>query len=325
MNCDLLVVGNDEAAVELALQAGLDGHGVISALPVQSHSAWIVRETLRTMTTQLAADFPVARRNQLRRCRETRFVLSLLKRALSREQLLQQQRLLDAGVRVLHGEIQCAGNGLFRIFTPGGRKPLPLRAQSCVVATGIRCGSALAYDGLDRLFSELWLPEQLQIAAGCGVGIGLASLYQLFGVSTELIACVDESDAMLEFASETGVGVVHCSEFEERPFSRSRHESAGMRIDCRRQMGFTDHLQLQQAGVIPDDRGRLWCNDVFETWCEGIYAAGDVIGFSGRVNAPLVDQVRIILSALRGESTSIARSQRTSSGSPSKSQNEMLE
>lgn len=29
MNCDLLVVGNDEAAVELALQAALDGHGVI--------------------------------------------------------------------------------------------------------------------------------------------------------------------------------------------------------------------------------------------------------------------------------------------------------
>ncbi len=315
MNCDLLVVGNDEAAIELALQAASDGQEVISALPVEYHSAWIVRETLRTMTTQLAADFPVPRRHQLRRYRETRFLLTLLKRALSREQLVQQQRLQDAGVRVLHGEMRCAGNGLFHVTTSGGRQPLPLRTRACVIATGVRCGSAMAYDGLDHLFSSLWVPEQLQIAAGCGVGIGLASLYQLFGVSTELIASVDTCEAMAEFASDIGVDVVRCSEFEERPFSLTRRRSSGMRIDCRRQIGCTEHLQLEQAGVIPDDRGRLWCNDILETWCEGIYAAGAVVGFSGLVNAPLRDQVRVILSALRGEASSFRGSQRTAARS----------
>ena len=41
----------------------------------------------------------------------------------------------------------------------------------------------------------------------------------------------------------------------------------------------TDHLMLENAGLKPDERGRLNVDEFFRTKVEHIYAAGDVIGF----------------------------------------------
>ena len=44
-------------------------------------------------------------------------------------------------------------------------------------------------------------------------------------------------------------------------------------------IGATDNLCLEQAGLSPDERGRLNVDEAYRTSVEGIYAAGDVIGF----------------------------------------------
>lgn len=298
MGCDLLVVGNDEAAFEVAIEAAQAGHSVVSVLPVVRHSAWIAAESLRSLTLQLAADFPVWRRPQLQRHRETRFVLSLLKRALSREIQFQQDRLQAVGVNVLHGEFCFSEDRTLVVFCPGSRQWRQLRADAFVIATGTRCGAALSYNGLEHLFSRLLMPEHLQLASGCRFGAGLAALYQIFGVSTELVTSCDSSESMLEFAAEMGVRTLSCSDFDTSPFDRFHRRNIAMQIDCRRHLGFTDHLQLEQLGVFPDDRGRLWCNEFQETWCSDVYAAGRVVGFSGRITSSISEQSGTILRQL---------------------------
>jgi NAD(P) transhydrogenase len=44
-------------------------------------------------------------------------------------------------------------------------------------------------------------------------------------------------------------------------------------------VGDTDELDLAAAGLEPDDRGRLWCDEEQRTWAGHIYGAGDVVGF----------------------------------------------
>jgi NAD(P) transhydrogenase len=43
--------------------------------------------------------------------------------------------------------------------------------------------------------------------------------------------------------------------------------------------GDTADLNLPAAGLEPDERGRLWCNENNQTWVPHIYGAGDVVGF----------------------------------------------
>ncbi len=44
-------------------------------------------------------------------------------------------------------------------------------------------------------------------------------------------------------------------------------------------LGNTEHLDLPTAGLIPDEHGRLWCNEHHQTWVKHIYGVGDVVGF----------------------------------------------
>jgi NAD(P) transhydrogenase len=44
-------------------------------------------------------------------------------------------------------------------------------------------------------------------------------------------------------------------------------------------VGDTSELNLQAAGLEPDERGRLWCNENHQTWVPHIYGVGDVVGF----------------------------------------------
>ena len=43
--------------------------------------------------------------------------------------------------------------------------------------------------------------------------------------------------------------------------------------------GQTDHLDLANAGLEADNRGRIFVDDNFATKVDHIYAVGDVIGF----------------------------------------------
>lgn len=58
--------------------------------------------------------------------------------------------------------------------------------------------------------------------------------------------------------------------------------------------GNTDHLNLQAAGLITDERGRLWCNEHFQTWANHVYGVGDVVGFPELASAGLRQGLRAV-------------------------------
>lgn len=59
-------------------------------------------------------------------------------------------------------------------------------------------------------------------------------------------------------------------------------------------IGNTSSLNLGTAGLLPDELGRLWCNEHGQTWVKHIYGVGDVVGFPAITNGALDQSHRVI-------------------------------
>ena len=59
----------------------------------------------------------------------------------------------------------------------------------------------------------------------------------------------------------------------------SKRVKADMVLFAAGRLSNTENLQLDKAGVVPDERGRIAVDEHFRTEVDHIYAAGDVIGF----------------------------------------------
>ncbi len=68
------------------------------------------------------------------------------------------------------------------------------------------------------------------------------------------------------------------------------------------QRGCTSFLNLESIGLFADDRGCLWCNENYETWVDGIYAVGDVVGFPA-AESPVEDQIKIVMNSMLAQQT----------------------
>ena len=58
--------------------------------------------------------------------------------------------------------------------------------------------------------------------------------------------------------------------------------------------GNTSALNLSAAGLLPDEQGRLWCNEHGQTWIKHIYGIGDVVGFPVLARTSLNQSRRVI-------------------------------
>jgi NAD(P) transhydrogenase len=70
--------------------------------------------------------------------------------------------------------------------------------------------------------------------------------------------------------------------------------------------GDTECLRLDRAGLAPDKRGRLGCNEHFQTAVPHIYAVGDVVGFPALASASM-EQGRRAVCHMMGQTFSPAR------------------
>ena len=64
--------------------------------------------------------------------------------------------------------------------------------------------------------------------------------------------------------------------------------------------GNTNSLNLDAVGLLPDEQGRLWCNEQGQTWIKHIYGIGDVVGFPVLASASL-NQSRRVIESLFGK------------------------
>ncbi len=304
MRYDVAVIGNDEAAFEIVCAAGAAGQRVVAVLPEQRHSTWMIAQALRRLVSDILLDRSEARRDLLLRSGTPRLLQRLIAGALT-EEVSDHLRLLErVGVDVLLGEARVQTRNSVIVTSGIDCRRTTVTAGNLVIGTGIRRTALHRPLGLLPHHcpeSLLWgsrMPKSLCLLGGGGLGTGLAALFSLFGVDTRLLARVDRSCALLELAHTAGVTIGHHpSELGLRsddPFSSAMVNV----VDCRRAVGFTEHLGLPSIGIEPDEHGQLWCAGNLETWCEGVFGIGDVVGFSSDIATHPTDQANRVLNRI---------------------------
>ncbi len=296
----LTVIGNDEIALELAGLAANAGRRVLWIQSERCHSSWIVAQALRTLVSGLLADLTPTRRQHLRQLRSTSLLKKLVAKALCRELQTLQAEADKLGISVLSGDVRFDNAGHLHPLNSSLQHPAMSIRGPRVIATGTRCVPLSSLENrpqilsIERLLDSPQLPRHACVLGGEGVGAGLAALLSLFGCQCRLINSGTIDEVLTELAIDSGVSVTdHSLRSRLSEFSPT-HNSESI-IDCRRQVGFTAHLDLPQIGVEPDEQGQLWCNDVLETWRPGVYGAGSVVGFSPVTTSNLTRQAMLIL------------------------------
>jgi NAD(P) transhydrogenase len=198
-------------------------------------------------------------------------------------------------------------------------------AKNVVIATGTRPARPrhVQFDGAkvvdsDDLLSLERIPGSMVVVGAGVIGIEYASMFAALG---SRVTVVEQRDRMLDFCD---MEIVEALKFHLRDLSvtfRFGEQvlavgsgdrgtvttlASGKRIPADTVMysagrqGMTEPLQLANAGLAANDRGRIKVDDVFRTEVEHIFAVGDVIGFPA-LAATSMEQGRIAAYAAFGE------------------------
>ena len=301
MRYDIAILGNDEAALEMACVASGAGQRVIMALPEQRHSSWMMEQALRRLVTELSVDYSTVRRSSFRSYGTPRLLQRLLAAAITAETSESIELLERLGVDVLSGESRFLTRNSITVTTGTICRRSIVNAANIVIGTGVRRTGAhrplglLPFRRVETVLEGRSLPESLILLGGEDFGAGFAALVSLFGVQTSLLARETDAGDMLDLADAAGVQIAyHPSELgltSDGPESLADLQV----VDCRRTTGFTEHLELPTIGIEPDEQGQLWCAANLETWCHGVFGIGSVVGFSAdAIDHPSVQAERVM-------------------------------
>jgi len=301
MHYDIAILGNDEAAMEMACAARGAGQRVAMAVPEQRHSSWMMEQALRRLVTELSVDCTAIRRSLLRRIGKPHLLRRLLAGAINAETSEAIELLERLGVDVVPGESRFVSRNSLVVTSGMSCKRTIMSATNIVIGTGVRRAAIhrslglLPFRRVESVLEGCHLPDSLIVLGGEAFGAGLASLFSLFGVQTSLLAPEKDDCDLLELAEDTGVQIVrHSSELgltSEELVSPDDQQI----VDCRRTVGFTEHLGLPTIGIEPDEHGQLWCAANLETWCSGVFGIGSVVGFSAdTADHPTIQAERVL-------------------------------
>ncbi|MCA9062959.1 MAG: FAD-dependent oxidoreductase [Planctomycetaceae bacterium] len=302
MRYDIAVIGNDESAIEMLFAAAASHQRTIAILPESRHSSWIVAQALRRLVGNLLIDRNSARRHYFSSVATPRLLRRLIGSSLTEETNELVRMLERQGVEIQIGEAQFESPTELTVSSAATCSRSVIAANNVIISTGMRHTAMHRPLGLvpfhrpESLLCGVTLPERLSILGGGSFGAGLAALCSLFGVRTHLLARDNHSSAMVELARDSEVTIVqHPCEIGLAQDSTGLDQSVADVVDCRRALGFTEHLNLPRIGIEPDENGQLWCTSQFETWCSGVFGIGEVVGFSPETALrPLLQAERVM-------------------------------
>jgi NAD(P) transhydrogenase len=210
----------------------------------------------------------------------------------------------------------------------GGPVERRVTAANVVIATGTRPArpDTVAFDDKTVLDSDAMLsleriPSSMVVVGAGVVGLEYASMFAALGTKVTL---VEQRAGMLEFCDGEIVESLryHLRDlavtfrFGETVARVERHKAAavtvlesGKRIPADTvlysagRQGLTDELELGNAGLEADARGRIAVGPDFRTAVDHIFAVGDVIGFPA-LAATSMEQGRLAAYHAFGEPTS---------------------
>lgn len=238
-----------------------------------------------------------------------------------------RNQLMRNRIDLLIGHGRFVDPHTIEVEDPSRREKITISGKYVVIATGTRPTrpSGVEFDE-DRVLDPDGIPDlkslpTSMVVVGAGViGIEYASMFAALGTK---VTVVEKRDDMLDFCDPE---VVEALKFHLRDLAvtfRFGEEvtavdvgsagtvttlASGKQIPAETVMysasrrGQTDHLDLHNAELEADNRGRIFVDDHFQTKVPHIYAVRDVIGFPA-LAATSMEQGRLAAYHASGEAS----------------------
>ncbi len=224
---------------------------------------------------------------------------------IRRESRVVEKQLSRNGVTLIRGEAEFVEPHRLAIKTREGTRGVTTEKVLIAVGTEPTTPHDIPVDGRrvitsDQILDIDELPRSLAVVGAGVIGIEYASMFAALGVQTTLI---DKRERPLEFLDDeivddlihqmrnAGVTFRLSEEVARIEVTEARPDRASIKLASGKHIvadtvlyaigrtGATGRVNLGAAGLTADPRGRLRVDAHFRTEVEGIYAAGDVIGF----------------------------------------------
>ncbi|HEX3862707.1 MAG TPA: FAD-dependent oxidoreductase [Stellaceae bacterium] len=221
-----------------------------------------------------------------------------------------RHQLMRNGVELISATASFCGPDTVRLDLIDGSSARTVRAHKIIIASGTDStrDPHIPFDGKhiftsDDVLKLERLPRTLAVVGAGVIGCEYASIFAALGVRVTLI---DQRHRLLPFIDEEIADTLgyHLREnrvtlrlnesvrsieiLDDTHGSRVRlHLDSGKTIIADKALysvgrtGATSRLALDQCGIACDGRGRLVVDENYRTKVPGVYAVGDVIGFSG--------------------------------------------
>ena len=309
MDLELLVIGDSAAGLQGAVTAAQLGRtvGLICPVPAEA-TQYDLRQIPERVLHDTCADWagwrPVlnVRRHPTDAGRWRQFAAAVHS-TWQREVELYLDHILAAGGRIWQGTAALLGPQTVCVTTAisAGTR---IEAEQIIIATGTRSERPrFAADDLpqvqnaaDLLLAPAVTREACVIGASV-TGLRAACLLAWWGCTVRMIdgrssdGCLDDDTAgLVSWAEQLGVTFEFGEDVIGLESVGARHTELTMESGRRftteavwlatGRLGRTEGLQLENAELSADDRGRLWCGSELRTWTPTISAVGDVVGFT---------------------------------------------
>ena len=329
---ELLVIGSGPAGQKAAIQAAKLGRtaAVVEREQVGGVSVnWgtIPSKTLREAIVYLTGLSERATYGQSYRVKEEITIEDLrlkTRQVIEREVDVVRNQLMRNHVQVIEGTASFVDPHTIAV---SGRHERRVTAENVVIATGTAPArpSAVEFDGRTILDSDTllqldWLPQSAVVVGAGVIGIEYASMFAALGAK---VTVVEKRARLLDFCDAEiteglqyhlrDLGVVF--RLGEEVTAVDRHEGgtlthlesgkrvlADMVLYAAGRQGNTEELQLANAGLDADERGRISVGPDFRTAAAHIFAAGDVIGWPA-LAATSMEQGRLAAARAFGDET----------------------
>jgi NAD(P) transhydrogenase len=255
-------------------------------------------------------------------------LLARTQHVIGKEVDVVRSQLLRNGIELYTGHGRFVDPHTVMVEDPTRAERIEVRARYIIIATGTKPARpagvefdenrVLDSDGILDLKS---IPGSMVVVGAGVIGIEYASMFAALGTK---VTVVEKRETMLDFCDPE---VVESLRFHLRDLAvtfRFGEEvtavdigsagtvttlASGKQIPAETVMysagrqGQTDHLDLENAGLEADGRGRIFVDDTtFQSKVDHIYAVGDVIGFPA-LAATSMEQGRLAAYHAFGEPT----------------------
>ena len=243
------------------------------------------------------------------------------------EQDVVRSQLIRNGIELYTGHARFVDDHTVLVEDQPRAEPVAVSGRYIVIATGTKPARppGVEFDkervlDSDGILGLKFIPASMVVVGAGVIGIEYASMFAALGTE---VTVVEKRDTMLDFCDPE---IVEALQFHLRNLAvtfRFGEEvitvdvgasgaltrlASGKQISAEAVMysagrqGQTDHLDLANAGLEADSRGRIFVDDQFRTKVDHIYAVGDVIGFPALASTSM-EQGRLAAYHAFGEPT----------------------